>query len=101
MFLFVANALGDRAFTNEPNIITAGPRDNLNERDLEQMAHRVRIENTFGEFEASSHAFSDTWRHKLVLNAPTQLLAAELFNYFKRIRLAESLREYDEYIQNN
>ena len=84
--------LGDRAFTNEPNIRTPDGDD-----DTVHMQHRARIENSFGEWEAGFHAIAETWRHSKALQPPTIILAAALYNFKKRQRLIDSLHLMDDH----
>jgi hypothetical protein len=89
-----ANALGDRAFTNEPQITTV---NDVSNRGL-HMAERARQENTYAEFHQQAKITSDRWRCRKRLHAPTMLLVAELYNFRKRRRLMRGLLEFEKYV---
>lgn len=87
------DALADRGFTNEPHCIT--PQGAMQHK---QMAERALQECVYHELRSTCAITREKWRHQRSLQPFAMLLSTELFNFKKRRRLTQGLKQLQEVV---
>eukprot|EP01119_Soliformovum_irregulare_P003938 TRINITY_DN1496_c0_g2_i4.p1 TRINITY_DN1496_c0_g2~~TRINITY_DN1496_c0_g2_i4.p1 ORF type:complete len:207 (-),score=17.60 TRINITY_DN1496_c0_g2_i4:23-643(-) len=88
------DVLADRGFTGEDHCITPNEQ-----QAASQMADRARQECVYHELHSVALCTYHLFRHRRAIHAGMILLSCQLFNFRKRVRLANALSRANEFVE--